>query len=228
MTLKEILISGKLTVSEGGGGGGSAQLDALIDGSITDLTSNALTIRSGMFKGLTTLNSVTFPQCTLINSGDTFYNCTGLQKIAADSFPEVTEIKNGNSCFNGCTALSVAVFPKLNSINGNYNFTGCRSLAAFDAPLQNIGPYFFQNDTSLVTVVLRRSTMTTLQTGNCFSGSAFDSTGVGGTLYVPQALISSYQSDSNWSTILGYANNKILPIEGSIYETQYADGTPIA
>lgn len=26
---------------------------------------------------------------------------------------------------------------------------------------------------------------------------------------------------------LGYANNQILPIEGSIYETKYADGTPI-
>ena len=53
-----------------------------------------------------------------------------------------------------------------------------------------------------------------------------DSNGSGGTLYVPQALISTYQSATNWSTILGYANNQILPIEGSIYENQYADGTP--
>ena len=49
----------------------------------------------------------------------------------------------------------------------------------------------------------------------------------GGTLYVPADMISSYQSATNWSTILGYANNQILPIEGSIYETQYVDGTPI-
>ena len=48
-----------------------------------------------------------------------------------------------------------------------------------------------------------------------------------GKLYVPSSLISSYQAATNWSTILGYANNQILPIEGSMYETQYADGTPI-
>ena len=68
--------------------------------------------------------------------------------------------------------------------------------------------------------------MCSLSNVNAFTG-AFASGGTGGTLYVPQALIASYQSATNWSTILGYANNQILPIEGSIYETQYADGTPI-
>lgn len=48
------------------------------------------------------------------------------------------------------------------------------------------------------------------------------------TLYVPSALISSYQSASNWATILARAGKNIAAIEGSIYETQYADGTPIA
>ena len=42
--------------------------------------------------------------------------------------------------------------------------------------------------------------------------------GSAGTLYVPNDLIASYQSASNWSTILGYTNNQIKKIEGSIYE----------
>ena len=37
------------------------------------------------------------------------------------------------------------------------------------------------------------------------------------TIYVPQALIASYQADSKWS--LAYnAGVTFLPIEGSIYE----------
>ena len=57
--------------------------------------------------------------------------------------------------------------------------------------------------------------------------TAFQNNNTGGTLYVHQAQIAGYQAATNWSTVLGYANNQILPIEGSIYETQYADGTPI-
>lgn len=59
------------------------------------------------------------------------------------------------------------------------------------------------------------------------NGTPFASGGTGGTLYVPNALKSSYQSASNWSTILGYATNSIQAIEGSYYETHYADGTVI-
>ena len=39
--------------------------------------------------------------------------------------------------------------------------------------------------------------------------------------------LSDYQSATNWSVIPGYTNNSITSIEGSIYETKYADGTPI-
>ena len=54
-------------------------------------------------------------------------------------------------------------------------------------------------------------------------------------LYVPNDLISSYQSASNWSTILGYANNQIKSIESTHTDPNapidltlyYIDGTPI-
>ena len=85
------------------------------------------------------------------------------------------------------------------------------------------------NCTRLATVIIRRTGgVVPLQGTNTFDGTPFASGGSGGTLYVPQALISSYQADANWSTILGYANNQIKAIEGSIYENAYADGTPIA
>lgn len=85
----------------------------------------------------------------------------------------------------------------------------------------------FDGDSVLETIILRNSTVVALGNTNSFTGTPFASNGTGGTLYVPSALIASYQSASNWSTILGYPNNQIKAIEGSIYETKYADGTPI-
>lgn len=87
----------------------------------------------------------------------------------------------------------------------------------------------FYGDSAFGTLIIRSSAVMPLANVSAFSNSTkFRSGGAGGKLYVPSDLISSYQSATNWSTILGYANNQILPIEGSIYETQYADGTPIA
>lgn len=85
----------------------------------------------------------------------------------------------------------------------------------------------FLNNRSMATLIIRSTTLTTLSTTGAFGSTPFASGGAGGTLYVPASLVSQYTQATNWSTILGYANNQILPIEGSIYETQYADGTPI-
>ena len=90
------------------------------------------------------------------------------------------------------------------------------------------GQNFFNGDAALHTVIIRtKNRVGGLGNINTFSGTRFASGGAGGTLYVPSALISSYQSATNWATILGYTNNQILPIEGSVYENAYADGTPI-
>lgn len=81
---------------------------------------------------------------------------------------------------------------------------------------------------NLKNVILRGTSVCTLSATSAFLSTPLASSGTGGTLYVPQSLISSYQSANNWSTILGYENNSIVAIEGSQYETQYADGTPIS
>jgi len=92
-----------------------------------------------------------------------------------------------------------------------------------------IGSNDFYADSSFGTLIIRSSTIMPLANVNAFSNATkFRSGGAGGTLYVPQSLVEGYKAATNWSTILGYSTNSILPIEGSIYETQYADGTPIA
>lgn len=127
-----------------------------------------------------------------------------------------------------CTALEVLVGEQLKSI-ANYGIYSNPALAAVDM-LGGNGTYdrIYNNGFSrcgaLKTLIIRAPYCITL--GGGLDG-AFGSSGDGGTLYVPQATITEYTQATNWSTILSYANNQILPIEGSIYETQYADGTPI-
>lgn len=110
-------------------------------------------------------------------------------------------------------------------------FKGCSNLESVD--IGNSYTHRFETEnfgqcSSLTVLVIRRNSVVALQGGiNVFVSTPFHSNGTGGTLYVPQALIADYQAATNWSTILGYANNQILPIEGSIYENAYVDGTPI-
>lgn len=129
-----------------------------------------------------------------------------------------------------CTQLQTAV---IGGIGSTSQFNECSNLRAADFTGKYGGVIngTFNKCKNLTVLVLRRTTVNSLSNVSAFSNSPFASGKAGGTLYVPQDLIASYQAATNWSTILGYgsgAQNQILPIEGSIYETQYVDGTPIA
>lgn len=151
-----------------------------------------------------------------------FSHCTGLTKIhGAFSF--------SNGALADCTNLYTVVCDKFG--NPTTVLARCTKLAAVDlygSESNLINAQCFYQCSALKTLIIRRSNgICQLGNPNHFSRTPFTSDGTGGTLYVPQALIADYQAATNWSTILGYANNQILPIEGSIYETQYADGTLI-
>lgn len=133
----------------------------------------------------------------------------------------------GSQMMNGCSSVTVMVLPNVQVCYSNC-FANCTSLTAVDILGSNyIHSGIFGNDTNLTVLVIRKNGVCTLQNTNNFNGTPFASGGSGGTLYVPSAQISNYQGASNWSTILGYANNQIKAIEGSIYETKYADGRTI-
>lgn len=167
-----------------------------------------------------------------------FRNCYLLEKI---SLPKVTRLSGADN-FKNCRKLTMLVLPSLGkgttasyamqaTLNG---FNGCSILQVIDVyTLYNIISKAFLNCTIFDTLIIRHRSgdkgnpIASLAAIDAFSGTPFASGGAGGTLYVPSADISAYQAATNWSTILGYENNQILPIEGSIYETQWADGTPI-
>lgn len=152
---------------------------------------------------------------------------TGCTNLASVSFPSLTTI--GRDQFIESTKITTLVLPAFvgsiwsNSLRLNTLLT---AVDVYSPTIIKGGA--LSGCTTLSTFIIRRTdAVTTLENISAFQNTPFASGGTGGTLYVPQALISSYQSATNWSTILGYTNNQILPIEGSIYETQYADGTPI-
>ena len=161
-----------------------------------------------------------------------FSGCTSLTSL---KMPNLTS--SNAYLVNGCSGLTILVFPKLATFSGWQIFAGATNLHTIDI----LGPsafrqQVFSGDSKLNTLILRRQTLITMANINTFNNTCFASGKSGGTLYVPSALVSSYQSASNWSTILGYANNQIKSIESTHTDPTapidltlyYADGTPIS
>lgn len=242
------------TLCDGYGGGGGYSIDEIIErsaitgditysGSVSNLPVGALSETSitsfvsesilnnsygYAFRNCKSLKSVNLPnfspntnsQCSYM-----FEGCSALEDIKIPKFK-----RSAGNIFQNCSSLKMLVLPKVNYALGMYFANGCSSLETVDLGGDISGNLCTGNgfsNSGLKTLILRRTGSILTTSANNFSNSPFADGGTGGTLYVPQDLISRYQSATNWSTILGYANNQILPIEGSIYETQYADGTPI-
>ena len=161
--------------------------------------------------------------------GFVLYGRTGITKyvdLLSTGFPQ--------QFFNGCTSLKYIVIPKA-ALNRSTICGYCSNLLAVDCQGYMGSNYQFSNCKKLKHLVLRATTQRALNNINSFTSTPFASNGAGGTLWVPANLISSYQSATNWSTILGYANNQIKSIESSATDpdapvdltTHYIDGTPI-
>lgn len=139
--------------------------------------------------------------------------------------------------FRNNTAMVYAIMPKMTKVY-NAAFYGCSSLKALDwlGGEINGSSNHFVACTKLNTMVIRKTaSICSLATINAFNNTPFADGKAGGTLYVPQDLIASYQAATNWSTILGYTNNQIKSIESTATDpnapvdltTHYIDGTPI-
>ena len=124
-----------------------------------------------------------------------FYVCNGLKTIKSLNMSKVT---NANSMFYYCNSLE---FVELVSPAQIYNS-------------------MFENCLNLTTLVLR----TTDRIAELYSVKAFNVTpfsgynNLKGTVYVPSALIETYKTATNWSTLYAQGTCTFLPIEGSEYE----------
>ena len=233
MTLKEILIAGKLTISEGGGGGGGYTLDDLFTGQEPSgaiewkATGNIPT--SGI-AGRSAVTSLTIDLTDGYNlSGYAIRDNGGLLTVHLIYPDNSDKTMPAYSITSNANLTTVVVEGGIKTLDQS-GLRGNNKLQVVD--IENISTTIGNNgfySTAFDTLIIRNTeSIPNLNSIQAFANTKFASNGAGGVLYVPQALISTYQGANNWSTILGYPDNQILPIEGSIYETQYADGTPIS
>ena len=175
------------------GGGGDDVLNALIDRSITEISSSSVTsIGSGAFYWCSALTTVDFPVATSIGEY-AFRSCSALTTV---DFPVATSI--GGYAFSSCSALTTADFPVATDI-GKAAFQSCSALTTVDFSVAtSIGDYAFRSCIELKSLLLRGNNVCTLQNANAFNSTPIAS-GTG-FIYVPSALIEQYKVATNWST----------------------------
>jgi hypothetical protein len=188
---------------------------SIIDKTITgDFADDRLTkIGSYAFYYCDKLTSINTPAVTTIDSS-AFHSCSGLVSV---NLP-VAQALNSNA-FTGCKGLTTINIPAVKAIYGN-SFQTCGKLTIIDFPslLSIMDSSVFNSCAELRTIILRSATMCTLSNANAFTKTPFASGGTGGTVYVPQALIESYQAATNWSTLYAAGTCNFVAIEGSEYE----------
>lgn len=100
-----------------------------------------------------------------------------------------------------------------------YAFAYCTNLTSIDLPSVTIlVSNAFENCSGLTTIILRGTTLCALDNKYVLYNTPFYTGGTGGTVYVPQALIESYQNATNWSTLYAQGTCNFVAIEGSEYE----------
>lgn len=131
------------------------------------------------------------PQCKTIGNGS-FKACT---KIAKLNLPKCQTI--GNSCL-AQILITELILPECTSI-GNSSLSGLSKCTYVDLPkCTSIVNYALRNSPNLATLILRSEKICTLSNYALNGTKIWNGTG---HIYVPSALIASYQAAANWKTI---------------------------
>lgn len=169
--------------------------------------------------------------------GNNFYVFSGCSSLTTVKLPKLRQMST--RYFYQDTSLVNVAFQELGMVSQQC-FQGASKLEGFDFLGEkngSIDPQIMSQawiNTKLDKLIIRSTTTTTpLSNIDAFSGTMFATDKSGGILYVPQSKIDDYKTATNWTLLFGddrdegYANNRILAIEGSQYENYYVDGTEI-
>jgi hypothetical protein len=137
------------------------------------------------------LANVDFPNAVSIGLF-AFYGCTAIKTV---NLPSVESI--GNYGFYNNTALESITVPLVTEL-GKSSFYGCNKLVSIDLPsVVSMDAQTFYNCSRLETVILRNEAMCALSNTNAFNNTPIASGS--GYVYVPSALVETYQNGTNWS-----------------------------
>ncbi len=160
-----------------------------------------------------------FPALTTLGA-DALDSALALIKVhitgAYSYFSQLYTMRN-----NTTGTFKVARFPNCTGNGNQYTFGGDYGLKIVDAgKISSIGPNFAGNARVLQTLILRKTdSVCTLSNVSAFTNTPFRGyNSLSGVVYVPSALISSYESATNWSTLVTGGYLSFAPLEGSAYE----------
>lgn len=164
---------------------------AILDRSITEFYDDVLrSVGERAFSECVNMLSVKLPNVTALSSY-AFQRCTEMTSAEFQSL-----VTAGAACFG---------------YNAKLEFVDCGNLTKIENSL-------FSSCPKLKIIILRRTTICTISNTNAFTATPFVSGATGGIVYVPQALIESYQTATNWSTLYAQGTCNFVAIEGSEYE----------
>lgn len=184
-------------------GGGDSQLDGLIDGTITELYSEAESVCSSTLANKSNLKKIDLPKAKSISSK----GLANMYLLESVNLPMVERI--GSSIFNNTNNLTNFCFPSLKEIpSQGLNLMDNLVKADFHV-LEKINGYAFEYDKKLSTLIIRSNKLCTLASTNVFNNcyhftgtvdSTYNPNGLKDAyIYTPRALIDSYKTATNWS-----------------------------
>ena len=158
----------------------SQQLDSILENTATNLISYATLLATGALYNRGHLISVNLPKVKNIGV-ISFQSCTSLKEL---NVPLLERIQR--SAFWVDTGIEKIDLPSITYIE-RQAFYGC---------------------TALKTIIIRPSLICGIESSNIFENTPISTSTTEGFIYVPDDLVDSYKSATNWST---YAS-KIKPI----------------
>lgn len=135
--------------------------------------------------------------------------------------------KSYGQTFRNVRNCVYAVFDKLQETTSDFISYSAKLERLEFCELTKLAIYTVENDTILDEIILRSPTVVQLAHTRCFDNTPYKNGGTGGVIYVPQALLSSYPTSTNWSTVNSWGTITWTAIEGSYYETHHADGSAV-
>lgn len=196
---------------------------------ITSLTAPSVTrFGTNSFQNtqITSITDANFPLIGVNNDYPISLRMNSLVSIKLTG--ERLSLVDGTGAFKGNNSLVSAEFPNAarNTYSsshrelGNSAFSGCSNLELLDLGyVQRSSPNCIYNCRKLTKLILRYPNGFALQNTGHFNNSPFMGyNGLTGTAYVPSALIESYKTATNWSTLYNNGTCNFAAIEGSIYE----------
>ena len=194
---------------------------------LTSLPSGVTSIGTAAFSSCSNLALTSLPSNLTSIGSNAFNGCKSISSIECNG----TITTFGNSSFLGSSyrpmQLASASFPNMavSSLGTAFGSTtaanACKLLAFADVgKTKAIDRNAFANCNALQTLVLRRTdAICTLSNVSAFLNTPMRGyNSLTGTVYVPNALISTYQTASNWSTLYSGGTVTFAAIEGSQYE----------